>query len=175
MSGRYWLGLGANIGDRRATLEAALGWLAARHALEAVSGAWETAPREVTDQPAFLNAAARIATGLAPPALLDEVKEMERALGRDPGGIRFGPRAIDCDLLLWDGGEWHDARLDIPHPRLHERRFALLPVVEIDPSAALPDGRPLASLAAAIDPADQPAERVPGALVPGREAGGGAL
>ena len=175
MSARYWLGLGANLGDRRAALEAALGRLSARHTLEAVSGAWETAPREVTDQPAFLNAAARIVSDLAPPALLDAVKEMERDLGRDPGGIRFGPRAIDCDLLLWDGGEWHDARLDIPHPRLHERRFALLPVLEIDPSAALPDGRALASLAAALDPAEQPAERVPGALVPAREPGGGAL
>jgi 2-amino-4-hydroxy-6-hydroxymethyldihydropteridine diphosphokinase len=172
---RYWLGLGANLGDRRAALEAALGWLAARHALEAASGAWETAPREVTDQPAFLNAAARVASDLDPPALLDEVKAMERALGRDPGGVRFGPRAIDCDLLLWEGGEWHDDRLDIPHARLHERRFALLPVLELDPGLALPDGRRLADLAAALDAGEQPAERLPGALAPAREPEGGAL
>lgn len=172
---RYWLGLGANLGDRHATIEAALGWLAARHDLLAVSGAWETAPREVTDQPAFLNAAAVIATDLAPPALLDEVKGMERALGRDPGGMRFGPRPIDCDLLLWEGGEWHDARLDIPHPRLHERRFAMLPLLETDPGLTLPDGRPLAALAAAIGPSEQPAERLSAPLVPAWEPGEGEL
>lgn len=163
---RYWVGLGANLGDRRASLEAALGWLAARHRLEAVSPAYETAPRELADQPAFLNAAARLVGDLAPPDMLDEVKRMERALGRDPGGVRFGPRAIDCDLLLWEGGEWHDRRLDIPHPRLHERRFALLPLLDLDPRLTLPDGRPLAELLAAIPASEQPAERVAGTLRP---------
>lgn len=172
---RYWLGLGANLGDRRATIEAALGRLAARHELLAVSPAWETAPREVTDQPAFLNAAAVIDTVLDPDELLDDVKALERALGRDPGGVRFGPRAIDCDLLLWEGGEWHDQRLDIPHPRLHERRFAMLPLLDLDPALTLPDGRRLATLAAAIDPGEQPAERLPGALVPAGDAEGGQL
>ncbi len=172
---RYWLGLGANLGDRREAIEEALGALARHHRLEAVSPAYETAPRELADQPAFLNAAARIAADLDPPALLREVKAIERALGRAPGGVRFGPRAIDCDLLLWEGGEWHDARLDIPHPRLHERRFALLPLLDLDPGLTLPDGRPLAGLAAAIDPADQPATRVPEALVPARERAGGEL
>jgi 2-amino-4-hydroxy-6-hydroxymethyldihydropteridine diphosphokinase len=172
---RYWLGLGANIGDPRASVEAALAWLAARHELEAVSPAYETAPREVAEQPAFLNAAARVRADLAPPALLDEVKRMERELGREPGGPRFGPRAIDCDLLLWEGGEWRDDRLEIPHPRLHERRFALLPLLDLDPDLALPDGRRLADLAAAIDPSEQPAERLPGALSAPRGSGGGAL
>lgn len=169
---RYWLGLGANLGDPRAAVEAALGWLAARHDLEAVSPAYRTAPRELADQPAFLNAAARMRCDLDPPALLDEVKRMERDLGRDPAGVRFGPRAIDCDLLLWEGGEWHDARLDVPHARLHERRFALLPLLDLDPDLSLPDGRPLADLAASLDPAEQPAERLPGALVPAGAAEG---
>ena len=163
---RYWLGLGANIGDTRAAVEAALDWLAARHDLEAVSPAYATAPRELADQPAFLNAAARVRSDLDPPALLDEVKRMERALGRDPVGPRFGPRAIDCDLLLWEGGEWHDGRLDIPHPRLRERRFALLPLLDLDPRLRLPDGRRVADLAAALDPAEQPAERLADPLVP---------
>ena len=158
---RYWLGLGANLGDRRAALEAALAWLAgAGHRDEAVSPVYETAPREVADQPAFLNAAARIASDLDPPALLAEVKRMERELGRDPDGVRFGPRAIDCDLLLWDGGSWSAPRLEIPHPRLAERRFALLPLLDLDPGLTLPDGRRLTDLEAALDPREQRAEPV---------------
>jgi len=159
---RYWLGLGANLGDRRAALEAALAWLAgAGHRVEAVSPVYETAPREVADQPAFLNAAARIASDLDPPALLAEVKRMERELGRDPDGVRFGPRAIDCDLLLWDRGSWSAPRLEIPHPRLAERRFALLPLLDLDPGLTLPDGRALAALESSLDPAEQPARRLP--------------
>lgn len=160
MTRRYWLGLGANLGDRRAALEAALAWLAREgQTVEAVSPAYETAPRELAEQPSFLNAAARVASDLDPPALLGEVKRMERELGRDPDGVRFGPRAIDCDLLLWEGGAWSDPDLEVPHPRLAERRFALLPVLDLDPRIALPDGRRLADLAAALDPAEQPAER----------------
>jgi len=162
---RYWLGLGANIGDRRATVEAAIAWLDRVVALEAVSAAYETAPREVVDQPPFLNAAVRVATTLAPPELLAQAKRLERELGRDPGGIRFGPRAIDCDLLLWDGGEWCDDDLEVPHPRLIERRFALLPVLDLDPGLRLPDGRALADLEAALDPLEQPARRLSHPLV----------
>ncbi len=158
---RYWLGLGANLGDRRAAVEGALAWLAgAGVAVEAVSPAYETAPQQLTDQPPFLNAAARVASDHDPPALLAEVKRMERQLGRDPGGVRYGPRAIDCDLLLWEGGAWSGPGLEIPHPRLPERRFALLPLLDLDPGLALPDGRTLADLAAAIPPAEQPAQRL---------------
>ena len=83
---RYWLGLGANLGDRRAALEAGLAWLAgAGHRVEAVSPVYETAPRELADQPAFLNAAARVASDLDPPALLAEVKRMEARAGPRPG------------------------------------------------------------------------------------------
>jgi 2-amino-4-hydroxy-6-hydroxymethyldihydropteridine diphosphokinase len=171
---RYWLGLGANLGDRRASLEAALAWLdRAGVRVEAVSPAYETAPREVADQPAFLNAAARVASELDPPGLLAAVKRMERELGREPGGVRYGPRAIDCDLLLWEGGEWAGPGLEIPHPRLAERRFALLPLLDLDPSLTLPDGRALSALAAAIAPADQPAERLPAPLAAPRGAPGG--
>ena len=157
---RYWLGLGANLGDRRGALEAALAWLAgAGVAVEAVSPAYETAPRDVVDQPAFLNAAARVRTDLAPPDLLRTAKALERELGREPGP-RFGPRAIDCDLLLWDGGAHEDPELTIPHPRLAERRFALLPLLDLDAALALPDGRRLADLLAAIAEEEQPARRL---------------
>lgn len=169
---RYWLGLGANVGDRRATIEAALGWLAAATRLEAVSAAYETAPRDLEDQPPFLNAAARVDTPLEPPALLAQVKRLERELGRDPGGVRFGPRAIDCDLLLWEGGAWRDATLEVPHPRLAERRFALLPLLDLDPDLTLPDGRALADLEAALDPLDQPARRLAEPLAQPRGEGG---
>ena len=157
---RYWLGLGANLGDRAETIATAIRWLDAAHAVEAVSRLYETAPREITDQPSFLNAAARVASPLAPPAMLDEAKRLEAELGRAPGGVRFGPRAIDCDLLLWDGGAFADARLEIPHPRLAERRFALLPLLDLDPGLALPDGRRLADLEAALDPLEQRADPV---------------
>lgn len=169
MIGRYWVGLGANLGDRRAGIEAALLWLDRHAIVEKVSYPFETAPREREDQPAFLNAAARIVSPLMPPAFLRQAKRLERELGRDPDGVRYGPRVIDCDLLLWDGGEWSDDALEVPHPRLTERRFALLPLLDIDPALALPDGRPLAAFAAAIDPADQPAERLPGRFALPRE------
>ncbi len=170
----YWLGLGANLGDRRAALEAALVWLGRAGArVEAVSPAYETAPRDLEDQPSFVNAAARVATDLSPPELLGAIKQIEAGLGRDPDGVRFGPRAIDCDILLWDGGAWRDASLEVPHPRLAERRFALLPLLDLDPDLTLPDGRRLADLAAAIDPADQPVDRLREPLaVPGAEEGG---
>jgi len=157
---RYWLGVGANLGDRRAALEAALAWLAgAGIAIEAVSPLYETAPLDLVDQPAFLNAAARVRTGLQPPQLLRTAKALERELGREPGP-RWGPRAIDCDLLLWEGGAHEEPGLTIPHPRLAERRFALLPLLDLDPGLALPDGRRVADLLAAIDPGDQPARRL---------------
>lgn len=171
---RYWLGLGANLGDRRAALDAALAWLAAAGVrVEAVSPVYETAPREIADQPSFLNAAVRVAADGDPPALLARVKRMERELGRDPGGVRFGPRAIDCDLLLWEGGAWSGPGLEIPHPRLAERRFALLPLLDIDPGLSLPDGRPLAVLEGALDPAEQPAQRLAHPLARPPAAGGG--
>jgi 2-amino-4-hydroxy-6-hydroxymethyldihydropteridine diphosphokinase len=157
---RYWLGLGGNLGDPATTIHAALDWLAARHEVEAVSRLWDTSPRDLLDQPPFRNAAARVRAGLDPPAMLDEAKRLEAALGRAPGGVRFGPRVIDCDLLLWDGGAYADARLEIPHPRLHERRFALLPLLDLDPDLTLPDGRRLADLEAALDPREQRAEPI---------------
>jgi 2-amino-4-hydroxy-6-hydroxymethyldihydropteridine diphosphokinase len=157
---RYWVGLGANLGDRRAAIECALAWLDRHAQVEDVSHPYETAPRHLLDQPPFLNAAARVASPLGPPEFLRQAKALERELGRDPAGVRFGPRVIDCDLLLWDGGEWRDDLLEIPHPRLRERRFALLPLLEIDPGLALPDGTPLAAIAAALDEGEQPAERL---------------
>lgn len=157
---RYWLGLGTNLGDRENALREAVAWLA-EHGfdVEAASGVYETAPRDLIDQPPFLNAACRVSTEAPPPEMLAAAKRLEDDLGREPGP-RFGPRAIDCDLLLWSGGAWADATLEIPHPRLHERLFALRPLLDLDPGLLLPDGRTVAGLASTIDPAEQPIRRI---------------
>ena len=154
------MGLGGNLGDPAATIRAAIDWLGARHEVEAISRIYDTSPRDLADQPPFRNAAARVRASLDPPAMLDEVKALEAELGRAPGGVRFGPRVIDADLLLWDGGAYADERLEIPHPRLAERRFALLPLLDLDPGLSLPDGRRLADLEAALDPLEQRADPV---------------
>ncbi len=168
MSGsRYWIGLGANLGDRWAGLMGAVDAIAATGArIEAVSSAYETAPRELDDQPAFLNAALRACSDLDPPGLLAAVKRIERDLGRVPGGVRYGPRVIDCDILVWDGGTWHDDTLTVPHPRLVERRFALVPVLELDPALTLPDGTRLDRAEAALDRVEQRVARVDDARWP---------
>lgn len=162
MSARaYWIGIGANLGDRWGALASAVRAVAATGAtIDAVSSAYETAPRELDDQPTFLNAALRARSDLAPPRLLAAVKRIERELGRTPGGVRYGPRVIDCDLLLWEGGRWEEPDLQIPHARLTERRFALVPLLELDPDLRLPDGRSLAALEAALDPVEQSVRRV---------------
>jgi len=160
---RYWLGLGTNVGDRGQALQRAVEWLGGRLAIEDVAPIYETAPRDVKDQPAFLNSAARVRTDLEPPAVLDLAKELEHDLGR-VRRRRFGPREIDCDLLLWDGGTWDEERLTIPHPRLAERRFALLPVLDLNPEITLPDGTALADLERALDPGEQPARQTVEAL-----------
>ena len=153
---KYWLGLGSNLGDRGAALQGAIDRLAA-HGVRptAVSRVFETAPREVTDQPDFLNAAVAVETDLDPLALLDTVKGIELELGREPGP-RWGPRAVDIDLLMWDGGAVDHERLVIPHPRLVERRFALMPLLDVGPDLMLPDGRALWAIATTLDPFEQP-------------------
>jgi 2-amino-4-hydroxy-6-hydroxymethyldihydropteridine diphosphokinase len=106
---------------------------------------YETAPQgDVLDQPDFLNACLRIETELAPEGLLDACKDVERALGRAPGGRRHAPRAIDVDVLLLGERDWRSERLTLPHPEVTSRRFVLEPLLELDRSLRLPDGTPLA-------------------------------
>ena len=125
-----YLGLGSNLGDRAATLRAAVCALAAHLNILAVSSLYDTAPQLVTDQPRFLNAALAGTTELDPLALLRAAKAIETALGRVPGP-RYGPRALDIDLLLVDDLVLATPALTLPHPRLAERAFALLPLAEI--------------------------------------------
>jgi 2-amino-4-hydroxy-6-hydroxymethyldihydropteridine diphosphokinase len=109
------------------------------------SSVYETEPQgEITDQPDFLNACLEIETDLDPEELLDACKQAERALGREPGGPRHGPRPIDVDLLLLGDLERRSERLTLPHGDLLRRRFVLAPLLELDPGLSLPDGTPLA-------------------------------
>jgi 2-amino-4-hydroxy-6-hydroxymethyldihydropteridine diphosphokinase len=149
------LGLGSNLGDRRAQLQAAVDALAQRGVVAvASSSTYETDPvGEVLDQPAFLNACLAVETMLEPEALLDAVKDAERAQGRvteGPDYVRHGPRPIDVDVLLHGGGAHVSERLTVPHPGLLQRRFVLIPLLELDFGLATPDGTRLADALAAL-------------------------
>ena len=158
-----YLGLGSNEGDRLANLRAARDALVLHEvAVEASSSVYETAPQgEVSDQRDFLNAALRVRTALGPEELLDAAKAVERDLGREPGGLRHGPRPIDVDVLLLGDLQYSSARLSVPHPEVTSRRFVLEPLLELDRELALPDGTPLASQLDAVR--DQPV-RLAGSL-----------
>jgi 2-amino-4-hydroxy-6-hydroxymethyldihydropteridine diphosphokinase len=141
-----YLGLGSNEGDRLRNLRAARDALVLYEVLvEASSSVYETAPQgEVRDQPDFLNACLRVRTALGPEELLSAAKAVERELGREPGGVRHGPRPIDVDVLLLGDLEYRSERLTLPHREVTSRRFVLEPLLELDPTLALPDGTPLA-------------------------------
>jgi len=135
-----YLGLGSNLGERRGSLQAAADALTRTGtAVLASSSVYETDPvGEVSDQPSFLNACLRVETELAPTALLAQVKAIERELGRPPGGPRHGPRPIDIDLLLLGDTVHRGGGLELPHPALAERRFVLIPLLELDLSLSVP-------------------------------------
>ncbi len=141
-----YLGLGSNEGDRAANLRAALVELPAHGVeIEAVSSLYETQPvGEITEQPDFLNAAARVRTGLGPEELLDVCKAIEVEHGRMFAAPRHGPRPLDIDLLLLGELELQSERLTLPHPEITRRRFVLVPLLELDPELTLPDGTRLA-------------------------------
>lgn len=154
---RGYLGLGSNLGDRRAHLQAAVDGLAERGvAVVASSSAYETDPvGEVLDQPAFLNACVAIEAELEPEALLDAAKDVERGLGRQTDVeaadyVRHGPRPLDVDVLLLGDVAWSSERLTVPHAALLERRFVLIPLLELDFGLRVPDGRRLSDALAAL-------------------------
>jgi 2-amino-4-hydroxy-6-hydroxymethyldihydropteridine diphosphokinase len=147
-----YLGLGSNVGERRAALQAAVDALAG-HGVRALasSSTYDTDPvGEVLDQPPFLNACLRIETELEPEGLLDACKALERELGRAPGGLRHGPRPIDVDVLLLGPIEFSSARLRIPHEQVLARRFVLIPLLELDLELRTPAGESLAGALAAL-------------------------
>ncbi|HEX5307977.1 MAG TPA: 2-amino-4-hydroxy-6-hydroxymethyldihydropteridine diphosphokinase [Solirubrobacteraceae bacterium] len=149
---RGLLGLGSNVGDRRAQLQAAVdALLAVGVRVLACSSAYDTDPvGEVPDQPSFLNACLLVETELEPLALLDAAKRLEAELGRDAAGIRHGPRAIDIDILLLGEIELANERMTLPHEQLLARRFVLVPALELDFDLSTPDGRRLSDALAKL-------------------------
>ena len=144
-----FLSLGANIGNRSGYLESALKHLIERYPVSVVnvSSIYETDPVGYEEQDLFLNMVIQIKTQLSPFELLDACMETEKDLGRKRE-IRWGPRTIDLDILLYSEENIFTERLIIPHPRLHERAFVVIPLLEICPNITLPaDQEPLCELA----------------------------
>ena len=150
---RSFIGVGANVGDPPAQIRAALELLGREEGVEvvAVSTLRETDPVGYEDQPRFVNGAAELRTALTARELLDRLLAIERRLGRVRGeGPRFGPRTIDLDLLLHGDQLVNEPGLVVPHPRLHERRFALEPLAELDPALEIPGHGPVRALLAGL-------------------------
>lgn len=163
MTSTIYLSLGSNLGDRERKLQGALVALASIARVRTVSSIFETEPVGEKDQPAFLNLAAAVETDLRPTALLGAIKRIERDLGRTRT-FRWGPRAIDIDILLYGDLQIETPSLSIPHRELANRAFVLVPLAEIAPDAidpvslltvaALRDQRPdLASVVWYVPPA----------------------
>jgi 2-amino-4-hydroxy-6-hydroxymethyldihydropteridine diphosphokinase len=150
------LGLGSNVGERRANLQAAVEALpGAGIEVLASSSTYDTDPvGEVLDQPSFLNACLLVRTALEPLELLAAVKRVERDLGRDEPAPRHGPRTIDIDILLLGSEELEHERMSLPHAQLLNRRFVLIPALELDFELRAPGGRRLADALAALPVAE---------------------
>ena len=151
------IGLGSNLGDRRARLQGAVEALPGVGVeLIACSSTYDTEPvGDVPDQPSFLNACVRGQTSLEPLELLDAVKQIERQLGRGRARVRHGPREIDIDVLMLGELELRHERMTLPHEQLLSRRFVLVPALELDFEQSLPDGRRLADALARLPPLPQ--------------------
>jgi 2-amino-4-hydroxy-6-hydroxymethyldihydropteridine diphosphokinase len=135
-----YLGLGSNVGDSVENIHQAVRAIGkAGIKVLARASLYVTAPQgEVLDQPDFINSAVKIETSLEPSELLDTCKRIEREMGRDPNGVRHGPRPIDIDVLLLGDIELSVERLTLPHPEIATRRFVLEPLLEIDPELTIP-------------------------------------
>ena len=145
---RAYVGLGSNLGDREQAIRSAAAAIDATR----LSTIRETEPWGYEDQPLFLNAVAEIETELGPRELLGELLDVERRLGRERGaGPRYGPRTIDLDLLLYGDETVSEPNLTVPHPHLHERRFVLEPLSELDAGLVVPGLGRVADLLSALD------------------------
>ena len=150
---RAFIGLGANLGPREVTLLRAVDLLAADSGIDVleISQLRETDPVGDVEQPSFLNGAVAVETTLSPRELLNVLLRVERELGRVRDGERWGPRTIDLDLLLYGNEIVDEESLRVPHPRLHERRFALEPLTDLEPELAIPGRGTVSELLAELD------------------------
>ena len=147
---KVYLGLGSNLGDRKANLEKALQLLGERLYIEQVSSLYETEPVGHAEQPMFFNAVCRAETELGPLQLLSLIQGIEATLGRVPS-FTNGPRSIDVDILFYDDLSIKTTDLTIPHPRIEERAFVLIPLLEIAPRLVHPlSGESIKDLATAV-------------------------
>lgn len=142
MTNTAFIGVGSNVGERREFCRRAVAELDAVPgvSVEQVSGLYETSPVGGPPQRSFVNLVTRVSTTLTPRALLELCKEIEHKLGRGPSEIKWGPRVVDLDILLYDQEKVSEPDLEIPHPRLRERRFALVPLLELEPEITDPWG-----------------------------------
>ncbi|MCP3973608.1 MAG: 2-amino-4-hydroxy-6-hydroxymethyldihydropteridine diphosphokinase [bacterium] len=161
MAVRAAVGLGSNIGDRARHIAEAVGSLSELGDLVATSALYETAPVGGPEQGPYLNAVAVLDTNLSARELLDACLRVEQEHGRERLE-RWGPRTLDLDIVLYGAESIDEGGLTVPHPRLHERRFVLQPLLEAWPDAALPDGTLVAGLLPGV--ADQPVHRMQGPI-----------
>jgi len=147
-----FVGIGSNLGDRETNLRRAIELLSAEDGIEvaAVSEIRETDPVGAVEQGPFLNGAVEVETSLGPLELLGRLLSVENRVGR-VRSERWGPRTIDLDLLLYGGERVNEAEVTVPHPRLHERRFALEPLLDLDPALEIPGLGPISTLLAELD------------------------
>ena len=145
--------MGANLGPREVTLLRAVDLLGAEPGVKVleVSGFRETAPVGNVDQPEFLNGAMAVETSLSARELLNALLRVERELGRVRDGTRWGPRTIDLDLLVYGDEIVDEPGLEVPHPRLYERRFALEPLAELEPELEIPGHGKVSTILAELD------------------------
>jgi len=149
-----YLGLGSNLGDRQANLERAVELLGQRLDMVKMSSVYETEPVGYEDQPMFLNAVCRVKTDIGPLQLLSLVKGIEASIGRVPG-FTDGPRLIDIDIILYGDMVMMDPELTIPHPRMAQRAFVLIPLAEIAPGLVHPfSGESVEEMVANVDGID---------------------
>ncbi len=149
-----FISVGSNLGDKLRQCRGAIDALAAGGEIRITgqSRMYRTEPVDLTDQAWFVNCVIRVETDLGPLELLERLQAVQRQAGRPAGGVRFGPRVIDLDILLYDALVLEDPSLTLPHPRMHRRRFVLRPLCDIDPDTVHPvSGRTAAALLAALD------------------------
>ena len=159
-----YISVGSNMGDKMANCHEGIVGLDRTVGIDVVRVApcYRTAPVDYLDQDWFINTVAKIETDLLPIQLLRTLKSIETKVGRKPPPVRFGPRILDLDIVLYDNVVIEQDDLLVPHPRMHERRFVLQPFCDIDPDVVHPlIGKKIIELLAQLDDTQQPIEEIP--------------